>query len=193
MPVGPGASRVPWLLRVSGAAELLFLARGRAGSNCCTLLSLRSLPGHRQVPGESCVLPSRCCRLNRALQHEQDFADRFLPDDEAAQALGRVYWEALVNPLVQSVTSPGTLRSPQTVCVKPRLRHSALSQVDLADPKGISPLAWLLSEYLESVELPHHFTSHGPVYGSRVRCLTQLLVHMDPSSPEPEETRAAGE
>lgn len=58
------------------------------------------------------VLPARCCRLNRALQHEQGFANRFLPDDEAAQALGRTFWEALVNPLVQSITSPGTLRCP---------------------------------------------------------------------------------
>ncbi|NWR67276.1 CUL9 protein, partial [Bucorvus abyssinicus] len=132
-------------------------------------------------------------RLNRALRHEQSFADHFLPDDEAAQALGRVCWEALVNPLVQSITSPGTLRSPRTVRAVPRPRHSALSQVDLADPKGISPLAWLLSEYLESVELPHHSTSRGAVFSSRVRCLTQLLAHMDPGSPEAEETRAAGE
>lgn len=58
------------------------------------------------------MLPARCCRLNRALQHEQGFANRFLPDDEAAQALGRTFWEALVNPLVQSITSPGTLRCP---------------------------------------------------------------------------------
>ncbi|XP_009949990.1 PREDICTED: cullin-7, partial [Leptosomus discolor] len=41
-----------------------------------------------------------------ALQHEQGFADRFLPDDEAARALGRTCWEALVTPLVQSITSP---------------------------------------------------------------------------------------
>ncbi|XP_054050888.1 cullin-9-like isoform X1 [Rissa tridactyla] len=101
-------------------------------------------------------------RLNRALRHEQGFADRFLPDDEAARALGRTCWEALVNPLVQSITSP--------------------------DPHGISPLAWLLSEYLQSVEPP----SRGAAFGSRVRRLTQLLVHVDPGSPEPEEARAAG-
>ncbi|NXV83258.1 CUL9 protein, partial [Atlantisia rogersi] len=95
-------------------------------------------------------------RLNRVLQHEQGFADRFLPDDEAARALGRTCWEALVNPLVQSITSPGTL--------------------------GISPLAWLLSKYLESVELPHCATSHDDIFGSRVRRLTQLLVHVDPGS-----------
>ncbi|XP_074720231.1 cullin-9-like isoform X4 [Strix uralensis] len=105
-------------------------------------------------------------RLNRALRHEQGFADRFLPDDEAARALGRTCWEALVTPLVQSITSP--------------------------DPQGVSPLAWLLSEYLERVELPRHAPSHGTAFGSRVRRLTQLLVHVDPGSPEPEEARAAG-
>ncbi|NXQ44873.1 CUL9 protein, partial [Catharus fuscescens] len=93
-------------------------------------------------------------RLNRALQHEQGFANRFLPDDEAAQALGRTFWEALVNPLVQSITSP--------------------------DADGVSPLAWLLSEYLESVELPHRATGRRATFGSCVRRLTQLLVHVDP-------------
>ncbi|XP_071661929.1 cullin-9 isoform X4 [Patagioenas fasciata] len=73
-----------------------------------------------------------------------------------------------------------------------RLRHPALSLVGLADPEGISALAWLLREYLESVELPHRATSHSTVFGSRVRRLTQLLVHVDPSSTEPEEARAAG-
>ncbi|NWQ95306.1 CUL9 protein, partial [Burhinus bistriatus] len=119
-------------------------------------------------------------RLNRALRHEQGFADRFLPDEEAARALGRTCWEALVNPLVQSITSPGTLCSPRTIVLCPRLRHPALSLFGLADSHGISPLAWLLSEYLESVEPPRHPTSRGAVFGSRVRRLTQLLVHVDP-------------
>uniref|UniRef100_A0A8C5QIB3 DOC domain-containing protein n=1 Tax=Leptobrachium leishanense TaxID=445787 RepID=A0A8C5QIB3_9ANUR len=47
-------------------------------------------------------------RLNRALSHEQVFAEHFLPDDEAAQAVGRTCWEALISPLVQSITTPGT-------------------------------------------------------------------------------------
>ncbi|NWS73151.1 CUL9 protein, partial [Crotophaga sulcirostris] len=106
-------------------------------------------------------------RLNRALQHEQVFADRFLPDAEAALALGRTCWEALVTPLVQSITSP--------------------------DPHGVSPLAWLLSEYLESVEPPGHVASRDATFGSCVRRLTQLLVHVDPGGPEPEEARGAGE
>ena len=75
----------------------------------------------------------------------------------------------------------------------PSLRHHTLSLVGLADPHGISPLAWLLSEYLESVEPPRYATSRGAVFGSRVRRLTQLLVHVDPGGPEPEEARATGE
>ncbi|NXU06970.1 CUL9 protein, partial [Buphagus erythrorhynchus] len=106
-------------------------------------------------------------KLNQALQHEQGFANRFLPDYEAAQALGRTFWEALVNPLVQSITSP--------------------------DADGVSPLAWLLSEYLESMELPRCATGRRATFGSCVRCLTQLLVHVDPGGPEPEETRVDGE
>nr|XP_026650298.1 cullin-9 [Zonotrichia albicollis] len=105
-------------------------------------------------------------RLNRALQHEQGFANCFLPDEEAARALGRTFWEALVTPLVQSITSPG--------------------------PDGVSALAWLLSEYLESAELPRRAPGRRAAFGSCVRRLTQLLVHVDPGGPEPEETRAAG-
>ncbi|XP_062346714.1 cullin-9-like [Cinclus cinclus] len=111
-------------------------------------------------------LPQLFGRLNRALQHEQGFANRFLPDDEAAQALGRTFWEALVNPLVQSITSP--------------------------DADGVSPLAWLLSEYLESAELPRRAAGRRAAFGSCVRRLTQLLVHVDPGGREAEETRAAG-
>ncbi|XP_059576337.1 cullin-9 isoform X3 [Alligator mississippiensis] len=102
-------------------------------------------------------------RLNSALRHEQVFADHFLPDDEAAQALGRTCWEALINPLVQSITSP--------------------------DSSGISPLAWLLSEYLENLETARHAKSHATIFNSRVRRLSHLLVHVDPSTPEPEELR----
>ncbi|XP_027762716.1 cullin-9-like, partial [Empidonax traillii] len=127
----------------------------------CSALPRESSPSHWHR-----VLLGRCCRLNRALQHEQGFADRFLPDDEAARALGRTCWEALVNPLVQSITSPG--------------------------PDGVSPLAWLLREYLESVEPPCRARGHRAAFGSCVRRLTQLLVHVDLGGPEPEETRAAG-
>lgn len=48
-------------------------------------------------------------RLNSALRHEQMFAVRFLPDAEAAEALGRTCWEALITPIVHSITSSGAL------------------------------------------------------------------------------------
>lgn len=41
------------------------------------------------------------------------FADRFLPDAEAAEALGRTCWEALITPIVHSITLSGTHRRPQ--------------------------------------------------------------------------------
>ncbi|KGL83529.1 Cullin-9, partial [Tinamus guttatus] len=105
-------------------------------------------------------------RLSRALRHEQAFAERFLPDDEAAQALGRTYWEASVTPLVQSITSP--------------------------DPRGSSALSWLLSEYVESGEVPRGAPRCSAAFRSHVRRLTQLLVHVEPSGAELEEARAAG-
>ncbi|XP_031464996.1 cullin-9-like, partial [Phasianus colchicus] len=82
-------------------------------------------------------------------------------DSPADVPLGRTCWEALVTPVVQSITSP--------------------------DPSGISPLAWLLGEYLGSAE-----QSRGDTFGSCVRRLTQLLVHVDPGGAEAEEAGAAG-
>uniref|UniRef100_A0A670KD48 Cullin 9 n=1 Tax=Podarcis muralis TaxID=64176 RepID=A0A670KD48_PODMU len=102
-------------------------------------------------------------RLNSALRHEQVFADRFLPDDEAAQALGKTCWEALISPLVQSITTP--------------------------DPSGISPLSWLLSQYLENLEASRSAKSRAAIFNSRVRRLSHLLVHVDSSSPEAEELK----
>ncbi|XP_043818702.1 cullin-9-like isoform X3 [Dromiciops gliroides] len=97
-----------------------------------------------------------CPRLNGALRHEQSFADRFLPDDEAAQALGRTCWEALVSPLVQSITAP--------------------------DGSGVSPLTWLLGQYLEHREKAHCPQGRADSFTSRVRRLSHLLVHVEPPS-----------
>uniref|UniRef100_A0A480X9D9 Cullin-9 n=1 Tax=Sus scrofa TaxID=9823 RepID=A0A480X9D9_PIG len=101
-------------------------------------------------------------RLNGALRHEQNFANRFLPDDEAAQALGKSCWEALVSPLVQNVTSP--------------------------DAEGVSSLGWLLDQYLEQRESSRNPLSRAASFASRVRRLCHLLVHVEPPpgpSPEP--------
>ncbi|XP_066849591.1 cullin-9-like isoform X1 [Anser cygnoides] len=130
---------------------------------CCTA---RALAWCQEIRRDRGRLLQLFGKLNRALRHEQDFAERFLPDDEAARALGRACWEALVSPLVQSITSP--------------------------DPSGVSPLAWLLSEYLGSGEPAQRPPARGAAFGSCVRLLTQLLVHVDPGGMEPEEARAAG-
>ncbi|XP_025018754.1 cullin-9-like isoform X2 [Python bivittatus] len=103
-------------------------------------------------------------RLNSALCHEQLFASRFLPDDKAAQALGKTCWEALITPLVQRITSP--------------------------DPSGISPMCWLLSQYLENLKAAQNATSQSIIFNSRVRRLSHLLVHVDPSGLEPEELKS---
>ncbi|XP_066451544.1 cullin-9-like isoform X2 [Eleutherodactylus coqui] len=94
-------------------------------------------------------------RLNRALSYEQEFRDRFLPDDEAALALGRTCWEALISPLVKSITT--------------------------ADPAGVSPLNWLLTRYLENIQGARLPKTRASVFNSRVRRLTHLLVHVDTS------------
>ncbi|XP_010615947.1 cullin-7 isoform X1 [Fukomys damarensis] len=96
-------------------------------------------------------------RLNGALRHEQNFADRFLPDEEAARALGKTCWEALVSPLVQNITSP--------------------------DEDGVSALGWLLNQYLECRESAHNPQSRAAAFSSRVRRLTHLLVHVEPCEP----------
>ncbi|XP_004624188.1 cullin-7 isoform X2 [Octodon degus] len=96
-------------------------------------------------------------RLNGALRQEQNFADRFLPDDKAARALGKTCWEALVSPLVQNITSP--------------------------DEDGVSALGWLLNQYLECREAAHNPQSRAAAFSSRVRRLTHLLVHVEPCEP----------
>ncbi|XP_069345235.1 cullin-7 isoform X4 [Eulemur rufifrons] len=98
-------------------------------------------------------------RLNGALRQEQTFAHRFLPDNEAARALGKTCWEALVSPLVQNITSP--------------------------DEDGISPLGWLLDQYLECREAAHNPQSRAAAFSSRVRRLTHLLVHVEPCEASP--------
>ncbi|XP_077017963.1 cullin-7 isoform X2 [Tamandua tetradactyla] len=98
-------------------------------------------------------------RVNGALRQEQNFADRFLPDDEAARALGKTCWEALVSPLVQNITSP--------------------------DEDGTSPLGWLLDQYLQCREAAHNPQSRAAAFSSRVRRLTRLLVHVEPCEAPP--------
>ncbi|XP_038154264.1 cullin-9 isoform X4 [Cyprinodon tularosa] len=102
-------------------------------------------------------------KLKSALRHEQMFADRFLPDAEAAEALGRTCWEALISPIVLSIT-----QSESSVC---------------------SPLSWLLSEYLDNAESARRCKGRAAIFNSRVRRLTHLLVHVDTSAPDDEELK----
>ncbi|XP_067884263.1 cullin-9 isoform X2 [Heterodontus francisci] len=102
-------------------------------------------------------------KLNSALRHEQMFADRFLPDAEAAEALGRTCWEALINPIVFSITA-----------------------LDNTNP---SPLSWLLSEYLENSEMSKRGKGQAAIFNSRVRRLCHLLVHVDTNRMEMEELK----
>uniref|UniRef100_UPI00398EEEB8 cullin-9 isoform X1 n=1 Tax=Pristiophorus japonicus TaxID=55135 RepID=UPI00398EEEB8 len=104
-------------------------------------------------------------KLNSALRHEQMFADRFLPDAEAAEALGRTCWEALINPIVFSITA-----------------------LDNTNP---SSLSWLLSEYLENSEISKRGKGRAAIFNSRVRRLCHLLVHVDTSRMEIEELKPA--
>lgn len=63
---------------------------------------------HSAAPALQMCVCSCVFRLNSALRHEQMFAVRFLPDAEAAEALGRTCWEALITPIVHSITLSGT-------------------------------------------------------------------------------------
>ncbi|XP_062319750.1 cullin-9 isoform X1 [Osmerus eperlanus] len=117
----------------------------------------------QEILGDKAQLLQLFNKLNSALRHEQMFADRFLPDAEAAEALGRTCWEALITPIVQSITSTRTT--------------------------AVSPLSWLLSEYLDNAESARRCKSRAAIFNSRVRRLTHLLVHVDTSRVDTEELK----
>uniref|UniRef100_A0A8C1XCK6 Uncharacterized protein n=1 Tax=Cyprinus carpio TaxID=7962 RepID=A0A8C1XCK6_CYPCA len=102
-------------------------------------------------------------KLNSALKHEQMFADRFLPDAEAAEALGRTCWEALITPIIQSIT--------------------------ISETSTLSPLSWLMNDYLEKADSSKRCKSSASIFNSRVRRLTHLLVHVDTSTVDTEELK----
>lgn len=135
-------------------------------------------------------------RLNSALRHEQMFAVRFLPDVEAAEALGRTCWEALITPIVHSITLSGTYLHLQSLHLSLSLSCSnviseicALFLSLCAESSACSPLSWLLSEYLDNSESPRRCKSRAAIFNSRVRRLTHLLVHVDTSQMNEEELK----
>ncbi|XP_060896471.1 cullin-9 isoform X3 [Labrus mixtus] len=133
---------------------------------CCRTYLFYSTKAHtwcQEVMEDKTQLLQLFNKLNSALRHEQMFADRFLPDAEAAEALGRTCWEALITPIVHSIT----------------LSESATS----------SPLSWLLSEYLDNAESARRCKSRAAIFNSRVRRLTHLLVHVDTSQVDDEELK----
>uniref|UniRef100_A0A452TS24 Cullin 9 n=1 Tax=Ursus maritimus TaxID=29073 RepID=A0A452TS24_URSMA len=130
----------------------------------CLFYTIRAQAWSRDIAEDRKRLLQLCPRLNRVLRYEQNFADRFLPDDEAAQALGKTCWEALVSPLVQNITSP--------------------------DAEGVSSLGWLLDQYLEQRESSQNPLSRAASFASRVRRLCHLLVHVEPPpGPSPDKVR----
>uniref|UniRef100_A0A7N6FDJ9 Cullin 7 n=1 Tax=Anabas testudineus TaxID=64144 RepID=A0A7N6FDJ9_ANATE len=133
---------------------------------CCRTYLFYSTKAHtwcQEVTEDKMQLLQLFNKLNSALRHEQMFADRFLPDAEAAEALGRTCWEALITPIVHSIT--------------------------LSECSASSPLSWLLSEYLDNAELARRCKTRAAIFNSRVRRLTHLLVHVDTSRLDSEELK----
>uniref|UniRef100_UPI00358F9E7F cullin-9 isoform X2 n=1 Tax=Myxine glutinosa TaxID=7769 RepID=UPI00358F9E7F len=94
-------------------------------------------------------------KLSTVMRHEQQFAQRFLPDVEAARALGQTCWEALAVPIIQKITGVES---------------------------GNSLLSKLLQGYVRSSEEGTRCRHRVGLFRSRVRRLCRLLVHMDLAS-----------
>ena len=130
----------------------------RCASTCvpvCLRGSLQPQAGGLGPAAPNTFLPAPLPRLNGALRHEQNFASRFLPDEEAAQALGKTCWEALVSPLVQNITCPGNRPCPFTI---PTL--SPTHQPLLALP-WVTPLAHLAPAIYSASPSPPLLTAQG--------------------------------
>uniref|UniRef100_A0A672L4N7 Cullin-9-like n=1 Tax=Sinocyclocheilus grahami TaxID=75366 RepID=A0A672L4N7_SINGR len=133
---------------------------------CCRTYLFHTTKAHtwcQEILEDKNQLLQLFSKLNSALKHEQMFADRFLPDAEAAEALGRTCWEALITPIVQSIT--------------------------ISETSTLSPLSWLMNDYLENADSSKRCKSSASVFNSRVRRLTHLLVHVDTSTVDTEELK----
>lgn len=90
-------------------------------------------------------------------------ATRYLPSDPSFSVL------------LSSPASPTALETrPALACFSPP-----------PDEDGISPLGWLLDQYLECREAAHNPQSRAAAFSSRVRRLTHLLVHVEPCEAPP--------
>ena len=112
-----------------------------------------------------------------------------------------------------TLRSGGTLPPPVpiSVCLVALSPHSSPASLSLSlemcsawacfpcllDEDGISPLGWLLDQYLECREAAPNPQSRTAAFSSRVRHLTHLLVHVEPceapavvgATPHPSEYR----
>lgn len=59
----------------------------------------------------------------------------------------------------------------------------------ITETSVLSPLAWLLTEYLENAETLKRYKTRAAIFNSRVRRLTHLLVHVDTSRLDTEELK----
>uniref|UniRef100_A0A671RTZ3 Cullin-9-like n=1 Tax=Sinocyclocheilus anshuiensis TaxID=1608454 RepID=A0A671RTZ3_9TELE len=133
---------------------------------CCRTYLFHTTKAHtwcQEILEDKNQLLQLFSKLNSALKHEQMFADRFLPDAEASEALGRTCWEALITPIVQSIT--------------------------ISETSTLSPLSWLMNDYLENADSSKRCKSSASIFNSRVRRLTHLLVHVDTSTVDTEELK----
>ncbi|XP_068182700.1 cullin-9 isoform X2 [Antennarius striatus] len=155
---------------------------------CCRTFLFYSTKAHtwcQELVQNRSALLQLFNKLNSALRHEQMFADRFLPDAEAAEALGRTCWEALITPIVHSITHAGTHTHTHTHTHSLSLTRFCV----FPESSACSPLSWLLSEYLDNTKTSRGGKSKEAVFNSRVRRLTHLLVHVDTSCPDMEELK----
>ncbi|MGH0150091.1 UNVERIFIED_CONTAM: hypothetical protein FKN15_039691 [Acipenser sinensis] len=70
-----------------------------------------------------------------------------------------------------------------------RTTSAAPNEPEKKDNITVSPLSWLLNEYLEKSEIAKRCKSRAAVFNSRVRRLTHLLVHVDTSQVDTEELK----
>ena len=125
----------------------------RCASTCapvCLRGRLQFQAGRLGLAAPNTFPPPPLPRLNGALRHEQNFASHFLPDEEAAQALGKTCWEALVSPLVQNITCPGNCPCPSPFTI-PVLSPTLQSLLALS---WVTPLAHLSPALTQPPQAP---------------------------------------
>ncbi|XP_039247976.2 cullin-9-like [Styela clava] len=122
-------------------------------------------------------------KIIQAIQHEQEFADLFLPNDESSLVIGQAFRNAVINPLVTAVLDAGISDTKEDEN-KP---SNSLSSTTNSEDFASSLIFQLLYQYVEMAN------SHDEDFGlfqmdrleflSRLRRLTRLLVDLNPTGP----------